>query len=107
MDSFMKRRCVLVCQHRSCARNGSEEVLAAFQAEDLDGVYASGSDCMGQCASGPTVQVMPDRVWYCRVTSEDVTSIVEQHLKADQPVESLLHPRFHPPDESYAPSETV
>lgn len=91
----IKRRCVLVCQYRSCARNGSEAVLKAFQAATPVGVFASGSDCMGQCASGPTVRVMPDGFWYCRIQPNDVPLITEQHLLQDQPVEALLHPRFH------------
>lgn len=91
-----KRRCILVCQHRSCLRNGSEQVLAAFRAEIVPNVFASASDCMGQCASGPTVQVMPDGVWYCRVKPSDIGEIVEQHLWHDRPIKRLLHPRFHP-----------
>ena len=90
-----KRRCVLVCQHRSCVRNGSAEVLAAFQAAVPKGVFANGSECMGQCASGPTVRVMPDDFWYCRIKIGDVEAIVQQHLQGDRPVEALLHPRFH------------
>jgi (2Fe-2S) ferredoxin len=100
-----KRRCVLVCQNRSCVRNGSEEVLAAFQAVIVPGVFATGSDCMGQCASGPTVQVMPDGMWYCRIKPSDVPVIVEQHLQGDRPVEALLHPRFHPKPDAFIPSE--
>lgn len=91
-----RRRCVFVCQHRSCSRNGAAEVLAAFQAANVPGVFASGSDCMGQCSAGPTVQVMPDGIWYCRIKPSDVPTIVEQHLWADQPVQPLLHSRFHP-----------
>lgn len=91
-----KRRCVLVCQYRSCSRSGAAEVLAAFQAAVPVGVFASGSDCMGQCASGPTVRVMPDGTWYCRVQPQDVEAIVNQHLHQDQPIVRLLHPRFHP-----------
>jgi (2Fe-2S) ferredoxin len=90
-----KRRCVLVCQHRSCTRNGSAEVLADFQAAVPAGVFASGSECMGQCASGPTVRVMPDDFWYCRIQVKDVEAIVQQHLQSDRPVTALLHPRFH------------
>lgn len=86
----------MVCQHRSCERSGAAEVLAAFRAASVTGVFISASDCMGQCASGPTVQVMPEGMWYCRIKPSDVPIIVEQHLKADQPVEALLHPRFHP-----------
>ncbi|MBW4657555.1 MAG: (2Fe-2S) ferredoxin domain-containing protein [Drouetiella hepatica Uher 2000/2452] len=95
----LQRRCVLVCQHRSCLRNGSAEVLAAFQATVPNGVFASGSECMGQCASGTTVHIMPDNFWYCRIKPSDVPTIVQQHLWSDRPVESLLHPRFHPPAE--------
>lgn len=96
-----KRRCILVCQHRSCSRSGSDEVLAAFKAAAPAGVLVSGSDCQGQCASGPTVRVMPDDTWYCRIRSHDIPAIVQQHLYHDQPVEQLLHPRFHPRPDTY------
>ncbi|WAL58965.1 (2Fe-2S) ferredoxin domain-containing protein [Thermocoleostomius sinensis] len=94
--SSPKRRCVLVCQHRSCARNGAADVLATFQQAAPCEVFVSGSDCLGQCASGPTVQVMPDGTWYCRIKPSDVAAIVEQHLQNNQPIANLLHPRFHP-----------
>ena len=96
-----ERRCILVCQHTSCLRGGSAEVLAAFQAAKVPGVMAAGSECMGQCSSGPTVQINPDRTWYCRVKLSDVPRVVEQHLKGGEPVESLLHPRFHPRFDAY------
>jgi len=99
MTDSPQRRCILVCQHRSCLRNGSAEVLAMFQATVPHGVLASGSECMGQCASGTTVRIMPDNFWYCRVQPRDVQPIVQQHLWGDRPVKSLLHPRFHPPVE--------
>lgn len=94
----IKRRCVLICQHRSCLRQGSAEVLAAFQAAVPAGVLATASDCMGQCASGPTVRVMPEGNWYCSIQRSDVDTIVKEHLEGDRPVQELLHPRFHPPD---------
>ncbi|NJN87465.1 MAG: (2Fe-2S) ferredoxin domain-containing protein [Leptolyngbyaceae cyanobacterium SL_7_1] len=93
--SAPQRRCIFVCQHRSCSRSGAAEVLAAFQAAQVPGVLASASDCMGQCSSGPTVQVMPDNTWYCRVKPSDVPMIVEQHLLGNTPVQTLLHSRFH------------
>lgn len=94
--SSPKRRCILVCQHRSCLRSGAAAVLHAFQGAVPKGIFASGSDCMGQCSSGPTVRVMPDGTWYCQIRPGDVGAIVEQHLYHDQPVTGLLHPRFHP-----------
>ncbi|NJN57392.1 MAG: (2Fe-2S) ferredoxin domain-containing protein [Leptolyngbyaceae cyanobacterium SL_5_9] len=100
-----KRRCVLVCQHRSCLRSDSAEVLAAFQATPVAGVFVSASDCMGQCGSGPTVKIAPDNTWYCRVKPADVPLIVEQHLQSDKAVESLLHPRFHPRMDAFSPQD--
>lgn len=89
-------KCVSVCQHQSCQRNGSAEVLAAFNQLKLPEFTASGCDCLGQCSSGPTVKVNPDNIWYCRVKPADVPEIVEQHLQQGKPVDRLLHPRIHP-----------
>lgn len=58
-------------------------------------MMACGSECLGQCGSGPTVKVMPDETWYCQVKPEDVGEIVSQHLQGGKPVQRLLHPRFH------------
>ena len=103
MSHSAKRYLVTVCQHRSCARNGSEAVLAAFQAHQSTGVIVSGCECQGQCGSGPTVKVMPDNVWYCQVQPEDVEAIAANHLVPDgQPVERLLNARIHQTQSAYA-----
>ena len=87
--------CVLICQHRSCLGNGSAEVLAAFVAAEVPGVTVTGACCQGQCSSGPTVRIIPEETWYCRVRVSDVPAIVEQHLQGGKPVEAKLHPRIH------------
>ncbi|MBW4513868.1 MAG: (2Fe-2S) ferredoxin domain-containing protein [Timaviella obliquedivisa GSE-PSE-MK23-08B] len=87
--------CVLVCQYHSCARNRAAKVLEAFQLAVPLGVLVTASGCLGQCSSGSTVYITPDRTWYCRVKPEDVAEIVAQHLQLNQPVARLLHPRFH------------
>lgn len=89
-------RQVLVCQYVNCRANGSAEVLAEFLNCPVAGVEVIGSECQGQCNMGPTVRVLPDETWYCRVKPEDVVEIAEQHLKGDQVVDRLLHPRMHP-----------
>jgi len=86
---------VLVCQHQSCLAQGSAEVLAHFLAHPVPSVTIVGSECQGQCNIGATVRVLPDEIWYCRVKPEHVEAIVEQHLKQGEPVQALLHPRFH------------
>ena len=90
----MKR--VYVCLYVNCLRHGSEEVFRAFQASPVVDVEVIASECQGQCNMGTTVRVLPDDIWYCRVKSEDVTEIVQQHLKDGEPVDRLLHPRIHP-----------
>ncbi|NJP08779.1 MAG: (2Fe-2S) ferredoxin domain-containing protein [Leptolyngbyaceae cyanobacterium RU_5_1] len=89
-------RQVLVCQYVNCQSSGSEAVLSAFRANPVAGVEVVASECQGQCSVGPTVRVLPDETWYCRVKPEDVIEIVDHHLWDGKPVERLLHPRFHP-----------
>ncbi|HEY9751405.1 MAG TPA: (2Fe-2S) ferredoxin domain-containing protein [Coleofasciculaceae cyanobacterium] len=93
----MPKKCrVLVCQYINCQQNGSVDVLAAFQAHPVRDVEILASECQGQCNMGPTVHVLPDEVWYCRVKPVDVALICDQHLIMGKPVERLLHPRLHP-----------
>lgn len=92
----MTNRQVLVCQHANCVANGSQAVLAAFQECDVPDVEIIAAECQGQCNMGPTVRVLPDEIWYCRVKPEDVPLIVEQHLQGREVVDRLLHPRLHP-----------
>jgi (2Fe-2S) ferredoxin len=97
-------RKVLVCQYINCLMHGSAEVLAAFSAIAVPPVESQiepqieivASDCQGQCNLGPTVRVLPDEIWYCRVQPTDVPDIATQHLQQGKVVDRLLHPRFHP-----------
>ena len=93
--SQLGKPCILVCQHKSCLAAGSAEVLAAFENAQVDGFEVTGTGCQGQCSSGPTVRIVPEETWYCRVKPSDVPVIVEQHLKGGQLVEAKLHPRIH------------
>ena len=87
---------VMVCQHCSCVEKGSEEVLAAFQAADLpENVEIVASGCQGQCSVSPTVRILPEETWYCRVKPEDVPLIVEEDLHKGQQVQAKLNPSIH------------
>ncbi len=94
--STPKRRFIQVCQYRSCQRFQSAAVLAALKKHAGPDLMVSASSCLGQCGSGPTVRVVPDNVWYCRVQPQDVDEICEQHIHKGKPIKRLLHPRFHP-----------
>lgn len=93
--SHNQKLCVLVCQHRSCQEAGSAEVLAAFEAAEISEYKVIAIDCQGQCSSGPTVRILPEETWYCRVKPTDVPVIVEQHLKGGKQVEEKLNCRIH------------
>jgi (2Fe-2S) ferredoxin len=91
-----EQKCVMVCQHTSCLKNGSARVLATFKNADLpEDFVVQAAGCQGQCSSGPTVRIIPEEIWYYRVKPEDVPLIVEQHLKGGKPIQEKLNPRIH------------
>lgn len=87
---------VLVCQNRSCRKQGAAEVLAAFQRLPVTGVTVRGCSCLAECGSGPMVVVMPAQIWYSAVHPHEVPAVVEQHLQEGCPVVSMLYPKYHP-----------
>ncbi|PMB04658.1 2Fe-2S ferredoxin [Fischerella thermalis CCMEE 5273] len=89
-------KCIRVCQNRTCRRQGSAKVLAAFEAISTSDVTVMGSSCLGQCGNGPMVLILPDMVWYSGVRPSEVPLIVEQHLLDNQIVTNMLYHRFHP-----------
>ncbi len=82
----------------SCGQNNSnavfDEFLGALQLRDLMGVQVTASGCIGPCNMGPNpnVLVYPEGVMYQGVKTEDVASIIEEHLIGGKPVERLLMP---------------
>ena len=81
----------------SCATKGSADVLQEFvqqfEKKQMWGRFAvTGSGCLGACGAGPSVLVYPEGVMYGGVTKDDVTTIIEEHLLRDKPVERLKVP---------------
>ncbi len=90
------QRTVLICQSSSCLAHRGADVLAAFQGAELPaGVEVVPCDCLGQCNLAPNARVVPDEIWYCRLTPEDVPEIIQKHLEGGEPVTAKLHPRIH------------
>lgn len=70
-------------------------MLAAFEAiEEID-FQVQAAECQGQCSSGPTVRIVPEETWYCRVKPSDVPLIVNQHFLGGKRIEEKLNPRIH------------
>ena len=81
----MIRSHVLICGGTGCTSSGSpairehlEKELTAHGLADEIKVVQTG--CFGLCALGPIMIVYPEGTFYSRVTEEDVTEIVEEHL---------------------------
>lgn len=89
----MASRTVLVCQNKTCRKQGAAAVLAAFQAQAAPDVEVASSGCLGQCGSGPMVLVLPDEVWYGRVRHDEVAAVVQRHLQGGKPIEAMRHTR--------------
>ena len=92
----MSSKRVLVCQNRTCSKQGAGKVLAAFQRQAIPGVTVFGSSCLGQCGMGPMVLVTPEQVWYSHVHPDEVPTVIERHLLGERPVTAMLYPKFHP-----------
>jgi (2Fe-2S) ferredoxin len=86
---------VLVCQSRSCRKQGAAKVLAALENLQVTEVTVMKSGCLGQCGSGPIVLVMPEQTWYSGVQASEVPMVVEGHLRGGLPVQSMLYPKYH------------
>jgi (2Fe-2S) ferredoxin len=55
-------------------------------------VRANAAGCLDQCATGVTVVVYPEQVWYGHVTVDDVAELVERHVVRGEFVERLMLP---------------
>jgi len=80
---------VLICGGAGCISSNCAEVKQAvieeikkFGLEKDVLVYETG--CMGICAVGPVMLVLPDRTFYTELTPEIAANIVESHLAGGQ-----------------------
>jgi (2Fe-2S) ferredoxin len=89
---------VLICQNRTCRRDGAASIISAFQNSDRNAYAVVSCGCLGLCGSGPIAIVQTDQLYwyYWRIKSQQVALIVRQHLQNGHPVIDLLHPRLHP-----------
>ena len=91
----MSRREVLVCSGTACLSAGAAEVharlTAAVAAAGLrDEVLLTETGCMGPCAQGPVVRILPEDVLYVQVSPKDAEEIVREHLAQGRIVRRLL-----------------
>lgn len=92
----MYRSNVLVCGGTGCTSSNSEVIITKLKQE----IAAKGLEkevnvirtgCFGLCALGPIMIVYPEGSFYSRVTPEDISEIVEEHLLKGRIVKRLLY----------------
>jgi (2Fe-2S) ferredoxin len=98
-------RLVLVCQAKTCLKDGAGAVLAALEQQAPAHIKVQSTGCTGECGNGPIVIVLPEEVWYSHVQPKVVPVIVRQHLRDGQPVPALLYGKYHPAQLSPEPPE--
>ena len=75
------------CVSSNCAaiENAINEEIEAQGIKNNVTVYQTG--CMGICALGPVMLVLPDRIFYTDLNPEKAKEIVKSHIVNNQPVE--------------------
>ena len=81
---------IIVCTNQKeqgpCCMNHNSEAIRAKLKEYTQKhginkiVRVSQAKCLGQCATGPTVMVYPDNVWYAHTTLDDADKIIKEHI---------------------------
>ena len=92
----IKERHILICGGPGCKASNSDNILKAFNEEIVrlnlqEDVKVIMTGCFGFCAKGPVIEIMPDKVFYIKVTEEDVKEIIESHILEGRIVDRLLY----------------
>jgi (2Fe-2S) ferredoxin len=95
VDNPLQRK-VLICQHRTCTKDGASQVIVTFQDNPISNVTIESSGCLGLCGSGPIVVVLPDNVYYWHITPQKAQEIITTHIIGNTKISSMMHPRLHP-----------
>lgn len=87
---------LLLCGGTGCHATGSLEVKAALESEigkqGLDQeIRVIETGCNGFCAQGPILLVLPENIFYQKLTADDIPFLVEEHFLKGRPVEKLFY----------------
>ena len=82
LDSYKHQ--ILVCGGAGCVSSGCAEIKQAVEEMlkklgcDTSRVMETG--CIGTCAIGPVILILPERIFYTDLTPEKVEKIIKAHL---------------------------
>lgn len=83
---------ILVCGGAGCVSSGCAEIRQAAEDGLIDlrlekSVKVIETGCMGTCAVGPVMLILPEKIFYTRLTPEKVHKIISEHLKNNRILE--------------------
>ncbi len=87
---------IFVCDGRECGNGKSDDIFNNLKKEcenqgiDKD-VQVVKTGCFGFCEHGPIVKVLPSDTLYAKVSPEDASELVSEHLVKGNKVERLLY----------------
>ena len=79
----------------SCGEAHGMDLVTEFKKQTKDlktdlKIRAQRAGCLGICDFGPTVAIYPEGIFYVGVKKEDVSEIIESHIKNNIVVERLV-----------------
>ncbi|EKD74094.1 MAG: ferredoxin 2fe-2s protein [uncultured bacterium] len=109
MSLVRERTHIFICTNRKaqgkcCALYDSEKIFEYFKAElnrkyDLldktKRIKVVKTSCLGQCAFGPNIFIVPDNIWYRFSTLSDIDELIDTHLIQGKLVERLINTGIH------------
>mgnify|MGYP000650306246 CR=1 FL=1 len=87
-------------QKKCCAEANAEEIFLYFkealqkalpQLNAKERYKVVKTSCLGHCAVGPNIYIVPDGIWYTYSSTTDIDRIIQQHLIEKKPVEDLIN----------------
>ncbi|WP_013325138.1 (2Fe-2S) ferredoxin domain-containing protein [Gloeothece verrucosa] len=86
---------VLICCNRTCRKSGSSRIFEIFKTNPIPEVEVIKVGCLGECGNGPMVLILPEEIWYWQVQPDEVSMIIQKHLRGHSPIKTMLYPKFH------------
>lgn len=89
-------RQILVCGGPGCKSANSYKIMESLREELRKNGLAESTKvvmtgCFGFCSEGPVIEIVPDNVFYVRVSEKDAEEIVKSHILEGKVVDRLLY----------------
>ena len=88
--------CITICAGTGCLAYGTKAIIERFRDELLrrnlqDRILLRTSGCHGFCERGPMVVISPEKIFYQRITAEDVPEIIAKTVLGKEIIDRLLY----------------